>query len=141
MSEIRMCSIDPGEKYCGVALWAGMNCYEVFECDPVELFVKLERTILPTIDELVVEEFRVYPWKAQEQGFSEMKTAQVIGVIKFLAGKAGIVPIMQKAQVRKPTYKISKAKRRPRPEMKGPHMRDAWLMGEYRVLKGRDEEE
>lgn len=35
-------------------------------------------------DDVVVEMFRLYPWKSEQQGFSNMATSQLIGVLRCL---------------------------------------------------------
>jgi hypothetical protein len=46
---------------------------------------------------LVMEGFRLYPWKAQGQAFSEMIAPQVIGVAHYLAEERAIPVVVQSA--------------------------------------------
>lgn len=46
-------------------------------------------------DAVVVESFRLFPWKAGGQSFSRFETVEVIGVIKLLAEKHGVKVVMQ----------------------------------------------
>lgn len=44
---------------------------------------------------LVLERFRLYPWMARQQGFSEFGTAECLGVCKYIADKVGIPYVLQ----------------------------------------------
>lgn len=85
-------AIDPGDKYCGVAFFErdkeskyGWTCVHAQEYDPDQFCFDLAETIIDgDIEYIVYERFRLYADKAMLQTGSEFKTAQVIGVIKWL---------------------------------------------------------
>lgn len=52
--------------------------------------------LLPRI--WVVEEFRIYPWKAKDLSFDECISAHVIGMLKVAAKRCGAEMVMQSAQ-------------------------------------------
>jgi hypothetical protein len=141
---VRMVSIDPGEVHCGTAFWLGAKCYDVVEYSPGGLFASMEKWLRhDSVDVIVVEEFRLYPNKANEQSYSSMGTPEVIGVIKYLVarfGKDGSVKLVfQPATIKKPTRAMMKAKRignRAVTEGKGGHCSDAVLHGQRYLWRG-----
>lgn len=46
---------------------------------------------------LVVERYQLYPWLARQQGFSEFHTPEMIGQIKWIAGKLDLPVHLQDA--------------------------------------------
>lgn len=118
-------AVDPGEVYCGFA-WVRLYRAAPHQCDcpfgcssdgavrirhcvtfspPLELFNYLEAN-LRHAGVLVIEEFRLYPWMARQQGFSTFGTSETIGVCKWLARRAQVPVVMQ------PTAKTLKDGRR-----------------------------
>lgn len=89
-------AIDPGERHTGVA-WLEGDKFDSATWHPNNFLPELER-ILGNGGKmvLVVEEFRLYPWKSNAQRFSRMVTCEVIGVIKYLAKKYKVRLVMQK---------------------------------------------
>jgi hypothetical protein len=51
---------------------------------PEDLLDELDK-IAPQLHAVILERFSLYPWMAREQGFSEMLTPQMIGVVKWIA--------------------------------------------------------
>lgn len=93
--------VDPGET-CGFArIWASdMDIrYWSAAITPGEVFAAL--TGDDHWDHLVIEEFRLFPWMAAQQGFSTVPTAEVIGALKYLAARRGVAWTMQKSMVMK----------------------------------------
>lgn len=136
-------AIDPGDEHCGMALF-----HE--EADEWETTVSWEETpegcvdyvyrTLPDVDVLVVEEFRLYPWRAKEQAFSQMKTAEVIGVLRYLhrRGKENGLEVLwveYPASIKKPTGKMLKSMGIKRMTSTGDHAADAQLHGWRYILK------
>ena len=121
-------AIDPGERHCGTA-YGHSYCEGVQEYDQPGLFDLVERWIEKgALDLIVLEEYRLYPWKLQEQGFSEVRTVEAIGVIKYLAERGGVPVIMQPALIKKPTAARMKAAGvKLLSRGRGPHCRDAEL--------------
>lgn len=93
-----MVAIDPGAKHCGVATFYNSKCHWTDTLTPANLFTFLEETIEKV---WVVEEWRSYPWK--QQSFDPQLTAEVIGVIKYLAQKRNRRLFMQPAMIKKVT--------------------------------------
>jgi hypothetical protein len=112
-----MAAIDPGDAWCGLSefdlapgggrlLGDGfvdqsrhgkirlMRCRTL---KPWDLCDELDR-LIPLIDFVVMERFSLYPWMAREQGFSEMKTAQMVGVVKWICRKQDVPVTLQDAK-------------------------------------------
>lgn len=111
---------DPGEAWCGLAvaylatdvvaddqaakmeplMQSRRRRIRVMEAEtltPQQLYDKLER-LSGQLYHLVLERYSLYPWMAREQGYSELLTAQCVGVVKYIAGKAGVPVTLQDAK-------------------------------------------
>ena len=133
----RFVAIDPGSVHCGVAIFEKGACVETVELKPQDLFRMMEHT---EVDGVVMEEFRLYPWKAKEQTFSPLGTVETIGVVKYLCRKRGFVYVMQSAQIKTPTAAQLNARGvRFRSVGAGPHCRDAELHGWYYLLRRKEQ--
>lgn len=103
-------AIDPGHT-CGIATLkirddtalSIPHDHQVASVSPGHVYDLLDRPSLPNRgwDVVVCEEFRLYPWLATQQGFSELRTVEVIGVIKYLTAVKGLPLYMQRADVKK----------------------------------------
>jgi len=111
-------AIDPGDRYCGLAVFElcptghpelpyldsskrHRVCLRAAETvSPDQLFVWLEVNA-HRLYAVVIERFRLYPWMAREQGFSEFPTPQHIGIIKYIASKAGVLIVMQETSCKR----------------------------------------
>src|SRR5688572_29726798 len=93
-----MLALDPGSTHCGIAVFDGGRCVRADTLRPNMLFQMLEK-----VDEKVwvCEEWRSYPWR--NKPFDPVVTAEVIGVIKYLARKRRRELYMQPAMIKKPT--------------------------------------
>jgi hypothetical protein len=110
-------AVDPGDNWCGYSVLdlaplggrlAGGGFVDqsrrgrirLVTCetlDPDTLYTRLEQ-VAPALYCIVLERFSLYPWLAREQGFSELLTAQCVGVVKFIAGRAGTPCYLQDAK-------------------------------------------
>jgi hypothetical protein len=92
----KILAVDPGFVNCGLAWFErgvtlaagerGWRCLDARRFDPLSA-LEVIRDWLPRNDNkatLVVEEFRLYPWMMQQQGFSAMGTSEMIGIIRWL---------------------------------------------------------
>jgi hypothetical protein len=155
-------SIDPGEVHCGVALFVGESCVDCWEMAPHALFRFLETALrCKWLGTLVVEQFRLYPWMAEQQAFSELLTVQYIGVIKWLWALFGALGdsedlvkdgkrvaqalewctyVENPATIKNPTRSILKARKIPQVSRRlkaGGHAADAELHGHYYLMYQR----
>ena len=131
-------SIDPGSVHCGTAWWEDGECKWTREYTPYGLFQLLNNWMtLKSGDVVVMEEFRLYPWKSAEQGFSQLKTVETIGVVRWIVGTkwSGAVELIeQPALIKKPTMGQMRARgvtNLATEEKTGGHCADAFLHGWY----------
>jgi hypothetical protein len=83
---------------------------------------------------VVIEEFRLYPDKAAVQGYSQLKTVEVIGVVRYLCAVSEIELIEQGASIKKPARSQMAARGVENEAVKqgaGGHCADAVLHGWY----------
>ena len=136
----RIVAIDPGAVHCGLAFFLGANCYLVQEMAPEIMFYRLVTWIdEASVDTVVCESFHLYPWLSAEQSFSEMRTCEVIGVIKYLCELGKVKLVMQGADKKKVTERHMAARgiENKGNEVAGQHVKDACEHGWYYLLKGR----
>lgn len=113
----RIAAIDPGESWCGLALFelvphstsrpmsgcidssarGRIRLVEAVTLPPPEAYRWLEREV-PYLHHVVLENYRLYPWLAREQGYSELLTAQCVGVVRYIASKADMPVTLQDAK-------------------------------------------
>lgn len=129
-------SIDPGDQHCGLVYWENNQPVLIQEFQPEEMYRWLDGGRLAA-SHLVVEEYRLYPGLALQQGYSTMPTCEVIGVLKYLAGRWDIPIVMQPASIKKPTRARTNAGGKQLESVlqgKGGHCADAELHGIYYIL-------
>lgn len=103
-------AIDPGDKHVGWA-YDGPAGIDAGEWKPTESTDQL--TFLLTkdaIDEVIVEEFRLYQQEYANQTWSPMQTSQLIGAIKLICHWFRIPVVEQGAYIKKPTRAKMKAR-------------------------------
>lgn len=117
-------AIDPGDKHVGWAAipvdklggwdWDDRHTTTFEPQETLDMLRKISENGIQVIV-LVVEEFRLYPWKAKEQGFSQFHTAEMIGQLKlwvrWFSPETELV--MQPAAVKKPTFAIMQGRKIP----------------------------
>lgn len=137
--ETCMLSIDPGDVHCGTAFWAGDLCVHTVEFTQAECLFAVRGCLeAGVIDELVYEAFVLYPWKSDQQAFSQLSTSQMIGGIKATWGwySLGTTIHEQPASIKKPTFAIAKARKyksTARRQRTGTHCQDAEAHGYFRI--------
>lgn len=96
-------AVDPGDEHVGWA-YDGPNGFDAGEWSPTEACDRIIHMMtLGAVDEVVVEEFVLYPQEYANQTWSPMKTSQLIGAIKLIAYLFRIPVIEQGAYIKKPT--------------------------------------
>lgn len=108
----RLAAVDPGESWCGLAEFdlcplggrllgdgfvdqSRRGKIRLMACRtlrPQDLYGELER-LAPLLHAVVLERYSLYPWMAREQGFSELLTAQCVGVVTDIAVRRFKVPV------------------------------------------------
>lgn len=158
--QARIIAIDPGDRYCGVALFNGGVCIQTVEMSPDELFHLVQQAVdNATVDVIVIENFTLYPDKSGEQTGSEMLTSQAIGAVKwivrqhnelvdtFAANNGGsaqlghlVELVLQAAAIKVPTtghvrhHGIKPVSTKPGGR---DHMRDAEIHGLHFIMRGQ----
>lgn len=114
---MKILAIDPGHT-CGIATLTVRTNGEirvppesVASVSPGHVYDLLDRRSIPGRgwDVVVAEEFRLYPWLATQQAFSELHTVEVIGVIKYLCALADLPLYMQKTNIKKEARHLAEA--------------------------------
>jgi len=119
---MRILSIDPGETSAFVignirpamagrdslcitdwGIWTGME----------ELAALVENNLFERLDAIVIEDYRVYPHKAQQHVGSQVYTAKVIGRIEWFAFKSATFMYYQMAAQAKGRWPNSRIKQYP----------------------------
>lgn len=100
---IKRLSIDPGDEHVGWA-YDGPEGVDAGEWRPTEATDRLTRLLtLDAVDEVILEEFKLYSREYANQTWSEMKTPQLIGAIKLICHWFRVPVVMQGAYIKKPT--------------------------------------
>lgn len=129
-------SIDPGDSFVGYAEWESGQLTRWVKHTPASLIAELEGKAPGSVSTIVVESFRLYPWLAHQQGFSALKTPQLIGVIKYLANYLGANIVEQGASIKKPAFAAMELEGFEMPKT-NQHVRDAIAHGwHYHNKKG-----
>ena len=132
-----MLAIDPGDTFCGWALFLDGVCERVGTYQP-EGLLDWVSDIGFELNILVIEEYRLYPDKAAAQAYSSFPTVETIGALKFIARQHDIRIVMQPAAAKRPARGISAAKKiRMLSSERGQsiHAKDAELHGVYWTIK------
>lgn len=110
-------AIDPGDVHVGVAMWLHqaerVRAHEIAAGN--DAIYQIQSAITRRIEagstvHLVIEEFRLYPNKAGAQSWSPMKTAEMIGALKWIAHITGTPVFMQGAAIKNVIRRQCKAR-------------------------------
>lgn len=143
-----MLAIDPGEKHCGLAYFeddaTDWHVVTAYELPPEACFAEVAGFIRDELDVLIVEAFRLYPWKSEAQSFSQLRTVEVIGVLRYLHARAlengaDVEWVEQGADIKKPAAAICNAKGITALPKSNRHVKDAQLHGWYWILRKEGE--
>ena len=100
-------AIDPGDVHNGVAYFTCLDRrlirHWTRDLKRDTLFGLVETAV---VDGFVIEEFRLYPELAREQGYSDFPTVEVIGVVKYLARKRDLPCVVQGASIKSKSRRI-----------------------------------
>lgn len=144
-------AIDPGEHHCGVALFTirmGADGLPECECtlttehtpeglfDNLKVWAALRGNSKGQFDVMVVEKFTLYPEKAPSLAYSELRTVEVIGVLRERCRQEGIALVMQPASIKKATEGQLKSRGIAlKSKGSGGHAKDAELHGWHYWLR------
>jgi hypothetical protein len=128
--------LDPGETTGwaifrnGVLTGAGQ-----FRVTSPRVFDKIIDKLRP--DALVVENYRIYPWRSKQHQWSEVPTLRYIGMIQYVASARGIPVYFQMAQLAKVFATDRKLKEWNLYKIDNRHANDAIRHGVYFLLFGK----
>jgi hypothetical protein len=133
---MKILAVDPGDSHVGVAQYddGEVTAEEVAAADWLPRFAGL----VVELDQVVVEEFRLYPGSAPALSWSPMRTVEMIGVIRWLCSCAGVPITLQSAAAKQPTRAQCKA-RGIEWKHKSGHASDALLHLYYYMLRNKME--
>lgn len=143
---VRWLSIDPGET-TGWALWEGDQLVEAGQAELPHFLddvgdslgvgygdstLNVEGAYLfQNVGLLVIERFALYPWKASQLDFDEMRTSQGIGTLRWIAKQAGVRVVMQPATIKRPALEGGARELFFHPLYENRHANDAIMHGWY----------
>lgn len=84
-------------KWC---LAADPGYVESYRAERPELAHVYEALLGYGIDRIVCEDFRIYPWKAKDLAWDQVRTARLIGALTFIARKNSIPFVLQGARIK-----------------------------------------
>lgn len=124
----RVIALDPGDNNTGVARTGKPGLVSVQTWFGYDATVRELRALMHAglVDTVVCEEYRLYPWLAQQQGYSDFPTVQLIGAIRLICNDYGIERVMQPATIKEPAFKIC-ARRGIEVPGKNQHEKDAFV--------------
>jgi hypothetical protein len=96
---MKVIALDPGPTTGVVVYDDELDQLSGFHVDMDGLMTYL--LMQKSVDVYVFEEFRLYPWLAKQQAFSEFESAQIIGMLRILAKARNIRLVKQTASARK----------------------------------------
>lgn len=101
---LKLLSLDPGET-TGVAVFQGLVLSDALQL-PTGLMPLAAQTVYHYILKIdpkvvVMEDYKVYAWKANQHKWAELHTPKLIGAIQFACAELGIPLFLQSAQTGK----------------------------------------
>lgn len=94
---VKIIAIDPGTKNTGFALFDHLSLLGagVIGSKNHDIDVLFDLIQIKDVQTIVLELFHLFPFKAKEQSWDQLRVVQVIGIIKYLAEKQSIPVILQ----------------------------------------------
>lgn len=88
---MHLLAIDPGDVHNGVA-YLQIRDIDVVRHWTADVSMRTLESLVESanIDMVVIEEFRLYPELAREQGYSDFPTVERIGIVKYIVRKRGL---------------------------------------------------
>jgi len=135
---MRVAGVDPGRKKTGMVLLEleedGLGCRVAVEAASIEEVLYYLDLWQP--DVVVIEAFRLYPWRSRALGWDPMLPSQIIGAVKAWASRreCAVQVVEQPASVRK-LARLHTGQLEKLPLFRGkPHARDALRHAVWYVL-------
>lgn len=128
----KLVAIDPG-PHLGFAFLKGENLHLSgmlnYTYENLEYLLDLILSFEP--DEIVIEDFQLFPWKATAQSWSKMETPRIIGSLEYWAYKHEI-PVVYQPPSSKQAFPDARLKKMG-VYVSNDHARDAVRHGLYRI--------
>lgn len=133
-------ALDPGET-TGVAIFQQGKLIETSQESTKEIKSALI-TIAPILnrdgfDAIVIEEYRIYSWKAKDHAWSDLHTSRLIGAVELMCAMHNLPLFKQSAQIAKQFCTDKKLKEWGYWQRGQVHARDAIRHGCYYILFGK----
>lgn len=132
----KLIAIDPGEKHNGIAELVNSDGWvltSLLTLDQEGVADRLEDQALTRVL-VVIEEYRLYPWLLQQQGYSAVKTVEMIGVVRHICRRREWRLVEQPATIKKPAAGWMQRKGIDH-QGKNQHERDAEMHAYHYLLK------
>jgi hypothetical protein len=126
-------AVDPGDEHVGVAWWE-LTTGRATEVNADVAAAAIARLIV-NAEALVIEAFVLYPHTAASLSWQPMRTAEMIGALKWIATGLGVRVVEQGANIKLPTRRQCKARGIDYTGPASDHARDAWLHLQHYLLK------
>jgi hypothetical protein len=130
---MRYLAIDPGHT-TGLAWFkdnGDLDDMAEFKLSHLNTF--LDQEVTNQICMIIVEDYKLYPWKSMAQSWSRLETVRVIGAIDYRAHQCGIPVVYQDPAIKGIGYKW--AGKTPAKNHADSHMLDAYVHGVYYLQK------
>lgn len=125
-------AFDPGGKYTG---WA---TFEKDGTDKSTGVIEGKQSVYHLLKyigmeatKFIIEEFTLYPWKSEEQKWSQFGEVRVIGALEYFAYANNIPVVYQKATIKDIGYMWAGLKNRHK------HDEDAYVHGLYYLIRNK----
>ena len=134
---VPLVAIDPG-PHLGFAFFKGKNLHLSgmvnYSYESLEYLLGIISSFEP--EELVIEDFYLFPSKALAQSWSKMQTPRIIGSLEYWAWKQGL-PVIYQPPANKQAFPDERLKELG-VYVQNDHARDAIRHGLYRLHYGRE---
>lgn len=138
---LKWLSVDPGET-TGWALWEGQALIGGGQTPLWEFADEVYDSLLGSgaayqeglfadVQQLVVEDFILYPWKCQELAYDKIRTARLIGMLELTASRASIPIFHQGAYTKEDAERAGAESLFVHPLVENRHQNDAIRHGVY----------
>lgn len=148
----RWLAIDPGED-TGLSIWEGeslVSAHTIKLWRVADLLDHLVCNDVPVAEEnediheawvdgrgeierVVCEDFRIYPWKAKDLAWDQVRTARLIGALTFLCHKHDVEFILQPAKIKERAVAGGAEELFSTPLHENRHANDSIMHGSYYV--------
>lgn len=134
--DVRFLALDPG----GTTGWAtfsdkgeAVGYGQVGGKDTFYDWLDNVSSLLPLLDTVICEDFKLFPWKSNQQAWSQLATVRIIGAIELYCQMRNITLVLQEPNIKGIGYKW--AGLTPPRNHNISHEMDAYVHGVYYLQK------